>query len=291
MRFSVIIPTYLDWDRLSISLEALKKQQFPKEDFEVIVINNHSEHEEGKLPKGSNIKILHEPKPGSYAARNLGIRKAKGEILAFTDSDCLPDNLWLSKADAFFKENPHLQRGAGKIELLYSNLENNPVELYESVYAFNQQENAKKGLSVTANFFAFSKLFTEIGYFDDSLFSGGDYQWNRLATSSNIPMGYIANAKVFHPARYSFEQLQKKAIRVAAGEFGENLKKISKVNSCLLLVKDCRPPVFEIKKISKEKHLSFLQKTKVWCVRYWFRVTKAKEQFKLRTTNKSPENI
>src|SRR5690606_33493940 len=102
-KISVIIPTYHDWARLILCVEALKNQSFPQEDFEVLIVNNDPLD---KVPAGfpifPNFSIINEEKPGSYAARNSAIKIAKGEILAFTDSDCIPDKDWLQNAYRYF---------------------------------------------------------------------------------------------------------------------------------------------------------------------------------------------
>src|SRR5690554_2984846 len=99
IEISVIIPTYKDWERLALCLQALENQSFKPSNFEIIVINNLP----GDLPPAAfklpkNAVLVDEGKPGSYAARNTGIGMAKGEILAFTDSDCIPHKDWLINA-------------------------------------------------------------------------------------------------------------------------------------------------------------------------------------------------
>src|SRR5690606_31479653 len=93
---SVIIPTYHDWDRLQLCLNALSNQTLSEDKFEIIVVNNDPDDIAPEiLDIPSNAKIINESKPGSYAARNLAVRDARGEIFAFTDSDCIPDSKWL----------------------------------------------------------------------------------------------------------------------------------------------------------------------------------------------------
>jgi glycosyltransferase involved in cell wall biosynthesis len=100
---SIIIPTYRDWNRLGMCLEALKKQSYPKENTEIIIINNDPEDLIPVDFKGNkNITIMNAARNGSYAARNTGLKIAKGEIIGFTDSDCIPNTDWISKAVVIF---------------------------------------------------------------------------------------------------------------------------------------------------------------------------------------------
>ena len=46
---------------------------------------------------GTDGGLLAESKQSAYAARNRGLEEAKGEIIAFTDSDCVPGKDWLQK--------------------------------------------------------------------------------------------------------------------------------------------------------------------------------------------------
>src|SRR5690606_18431287 len=116
---SIIIPTYKDWQRLSLCLEALSKQTFPAENFEVIVVNNDPDD---VVPTFISLpetwQIVSERKSGSYAARNRGLLLAKGEILGFTDSDCLPDKDWIYNAVSIFEERK-CDRIAGDIQIFY----------------------------------------------------------------------------------------------------------------------------------------------------------------------------
>ena len=93
---SVIIPVYNDSQRLQLCLAALENQSYPKDSYEVIVIDNNSTDNVKKIVNNCSQAIYAFKKTkGSYAARNKGISLARGEVLAFTDSDCIPTHHWL----------------------------------------------------------------------------------------------------------------------------------------------------------------------------------------------------
>lgn len=77
---SIIIPTYKDWDRLSNCIEAINNQTYPKSSYEVIIVNNDPSEVAPRdllYSQRLNIIIVTEIMPGSYAARNTGLKHAK----------------------------------------------------------------------------------------------------------------------------------------------------------------------------------------------------------------------
>ncbi|MFT4283155.1 MAG: glycosyltransferase family A protein, partial [Candidatus Woesearchaeota archaeon] len=101
---SVIIPVHNDSYRLKKCLTALKYQDY--RNYEVLLIDNNSKENIKKICKEySFVKYFKEEKKGSYSARNKGISNSNGEIIAFTDSDCIPNKDWLSEGVKAFKKN------------------------------------------------------------------------------------------------------------------------------------------------------------------------------------------
>lgn len=98
MRFiSVVVPTRNRAGLLPDLLAALDAQTYPE--YEVIVVDDASDDETPDVlaawaGEGNTALRLHLP-AGSYAARNVGWQRARGEIVAFTDDDCLPEGDWL----------------------------------------------------------------------------------------------------------------------------------------------------------------------------------------------------
>src|ERR1041385_9092278 len=95
VEISVIVPVRND-SRIQQCIESLLQQDLPKEEFEVLVVDNASNNVElKKLIEAYPVRYLAENQTGSYAARNRGIRESSGSILAFTDADCIVPAQWL----------------------------------------------------------------------------------------------------------------------------------------------------------------------------------------------------
>lgn len=216
---SVIIPTYHDWERLKICLEALSNQTCQRDNFEIIVVNNNPEDDPLYKIEDNNARLFEEAKSGSYAARNKGISLAKGDIIAFTDSDCIPAHDWLEKGASIFQNNPYCGLVAGKIELYFQNEANpTPIELYEKVSAFPQEKYVKeRKFGVTANLFTRRSVLEKVGYFKDNLKSGGDREWGLRVSEAGYQLIYSQEVCVKHPARKSWSELHTKTVRQTSG--------------------------------------------------------------------------
>lgn len=289
---SVIIPAYKDWERLSLCLNALAVQTYPQESFEVIIANNKP----GDVPPASlvlqpNTLVITEAKPGSYAARNTAIGVAKGEILAFTDSDCIPDADWLKNAVAFFNSNPQYSRIGGRVQVFFASTQLTNAELYDKIYAFRQKEVVEtRGTCVTANLITYKSVFDKAGLFNDELLSGGDFEWGKRADAAGFKIGYGADVVVNHPARVKMKELIKKSRRVAGGHaMVEMPVKTSKAKLFLRYLKSAlRPPLNQIAVINEHKHdMSALQRTTVFMIIYYLKAVMAVEKYRIQTGKKA----
>lgn len=97
---SVVVPFYEDRRHIRGCVDALLSQDYPEQKYEVIMIDNNSTDGSVEIVKKyPSVKLLAETKQGAYAARNRGIGEATGDIIAFTDADCLPDSAWLGSIE------------------------------------------------------------------------------------------------------------------------------------------------------------------------------------------------
>ncbi|MGV2829977.1 glycosyltransferase [Myxosarcina sp. GI1(2024)] len=222
---SAIVPVFNDLQRLHKCLAALATQIYPSELYEIVVVDNGSERSIiNELACYQQVVYTYEPIPGSYAARNRGISIAKGKVIAFTDSDCIPQPEWLLNGVRALLSNPELGIVGGKVELFYQNPQQlTAVELYESLHAFPQKDNIDKfHFSVTANLFTFKHLFEEVGRFNQRLKSNGDREWCHRVFDRGYQLAYEAQAVVMHPARHSLAEMYRKHLRIVGGQ--EQLK-------------------------------------------------------------------
>jgi glycosyltransferase involved in cell wall biosynthesis len=213
MKISVIVPVYADWGRLTKCINLLDEQVFSQDDFEIIVVNNSSTDDVPvNLVLRSDVTIISEKKPGSYSARNTGAHIAKGAILAFTDSDCIPEKNWLSNADEWFQSTDCDLLG-GKIEIFREPQGSEIIYRYERHTAFRQDKHVPEGKGVTANLFVRRDVFMEVGGFYADIKSGGDWEFTERCVEKGYEFRYAENVVVHHPARTSLRTLLRKQKR------------------------------------------------------------------------------
>jgi len=93
-KVSVVVCSYNGAATLRGCLEALQKVDYP--DFEVMVVDDGSKDStQSIVAEFPLVKNILQPNRGLSVARNVGMQAATGEIIAYTDSDCMPDSDWL----------------------------------------------------------------------------------------------------------------------------------------------------------------------------------------------------
>ena len=210
---SVIVPHYRDLIGLDRCLEALQKQSIPSEDFEVIVADNNSPEGEATISALINgrARLVVVTEKGAGPARNGGVDAARGQVLAFTDSDCVPDERWLAEGVAGLKPYDFV---GGRVTVLVENLARmTPVEAFERVFAFDFKTYiTRKGFTGAGNMFCSKRMFEQVGGFRPAV--SEDLEWSLRARGMGFRLGYAPRAIVGHPARQSWAELRAKWARV-----------------------------------------------------------------------------
>jgi glycosyltransferase involved in cell wall biosynthesis len=218
-RVSVIIPVFNQPLELAQCLAALERQTYPADLFEAVVVDNGSDQPLDDVTRRfAFVRAVREPTRGSYAARNAGILASRGEVLAFTDADCLPSADWLERGVTAVRSLPGPGMVAGKIELTFPDPDKRTAaELFEMVLGFPQQQFLVWGFGATANLFTTRETVDLVGLFNHRLMSGGDMDWGQRLRGHGLPQEYGANVRITHPARRTLRQLWTKSLRVAGG--------------------------------------------------------------------------
>jgi glycosyltransferase involved in cell wall biosynthesis len=254
---SVIVPTYNDTDRLDSCLRELAAQSYPCGLFEVIVVDNGSAPGIVRRPGwASNVRLLHEPLVGSYAARNAGLRVARGEIIGFTDSDCLPARDWIATAAARMSHDRSVAFVGGRIDVSVPE-QPTVVALYDRLFAFPQRQYVERDhFAATANVFVRRSVIEDIGDFNAALQSGGDAEWGRRVHVAGYGQQYDDALVVRHPARTSVRSLRLKAIRVASGLYAQTVAgRLHWIQLVSVLARTSVPSVSELFRIMTERSI------------------------------------
>lgn len=104
MKASVVIPVYNRKEEIKRCVNSLLNQNYPPEDYEIIIIDDGSKEDLSFL-KGERVKYFKQKNQGPAIARNLGIKKSQGEIILFIDSDCVAGENWITEIVKEFKNN------------------------------------------------------------------------------------------------------------------------------------------------------------------------------------------
>lgn len=169
--FSIIIPTRDRSEQLSRCLQALTVLTYPRERFEVIIVDDG-----GRIPVSRalapfraklDLKLLIQRSGGPAAARNAGAAQAKGRFLAFTDDDCTPASDWLSALAARFAVAPERVFGGQVLNALPDNLCSSASQLVNDyLYAYFNARPDDARFFTSNNLAVSSDSFRKIRGFD-----------------------------------------------------------------------------------------------------------------------------
>jgi glycosyltransferase involved in cell wall biosynthesis/lipopolysaccharide/colanic/teichoic acid biosynthesis glycosyltransferase len=97
VRASIIVPAYNAEPTLGDCLEALERQSVPRVEYEVIVVDDGSTDSTSRIAEEHGVRVVRQKNHGPATARNAGAAEATGEVLFFTDADCVPGETWLEE--------------------------------------------------------------------------------------------------------------------------------------------------------------------------------------------------
>lgn len=165
---STIIPTLNEEKYMKPLLQSLAPQ-LQKGD-EIIIVDSYSKDKTCSIAKKYGCRILKMPRKGIAAAKNLGAKKAKNNIVAFLDADCVVSRHWLKKIKKHFKDKK-LQGVAGldlyhaksrRLQAMYNNYSRS---LYHAARVFYKLGG--KAWLPANNCAVQKKLFLKIGGYNN----------------------------------------------------------------------------------------------------------------------------
>lgn len=97
IEFSVIVPAFNSGRTLPLCLEALERQDLDRGRFEIIVVDDGSTDNTSELVQRFDVRYVFQDNRGPASARNAGVDVASGQIVLFTDADCMPCPDWVEE--------------------------------------------------------------------------------------------------------------------------------------------------------------------------------------------------
>lgn len=222
--FSIIVPTYKRPKQLTACLSSMCQLKYPNEHFEVIVVDDSSDSslETVITPFKAllNLSVLSQPHAGPATARNRGANHAIGEILVFTDDDCLFAPDWLKNLAAHFATVQDQMIGGKTLNALSDNPYAAASQLLvDYLYScYNANPNAARFF--TSNNFAVPKrIFQKIGGFDTTfpLAAGEDREFCSRWLHHGYSMVYAPEILVYHAHALTFRRFLKQQFNYGLG--------------------------------------------------------------------------
>ncbi|GAB6096925.1 glycosyltransferase [Desulfatiferula olefinivorans] len=178
---SVIIPTYNRSVTVCEAVDSVLAQTY--EPVEVLVVDDGSTDDTGDrlAAYGDRIQRIVQPNRGVSAARNAGITRARGEYLAFLDSDDLWEKEKLSAQMAFFREHPEALICQCEEIWIRNGKRVNPMNKHKKPSGMMFEPSLHLCLVSPSAVMIKRSLFDEVGLFDESLPACEDYDlWLRI---------------------------------------------------------------------------------------------------------------
>lgn len=284
MFVSIIIPVYNDTTRLKKCLECLEHQTYDSNLYEIIVVDNNSDDDISYIQDlYAHVKYLTYNDSASPArCRNVALMHAKGDIIAFTDSDCIPYTTWLEKGVSRLQQHDCDFIG-GKICHTYRNDDHPTIfEQYDDfTYLLQKMYVNRLCFAATANMMSYKYIFDDIGGFSTHVHMCDDREWGQRAVEHGYTLYYDNYTRVYHPTRSTHNDLYKKEYRIATGMLlhPNNLPKY-KLKGLFSKLPELPPIV----KVYKLRHVSYTQKMKfiyIWLTLAWVRI-KVYYEYKLK---------
>ncbi|MEK6531947.1 MAG: glycosyltransferase [Deltaproteobacteria bacterium] len=199
VRYSIVVPAYNAGNTIKECLSALFRQTVEIKDYEVIVVDDGSIDSTGSVARGFPVKCIRQDNKGPASARNNGAMSAIGEIILFTDADCVPENNWIEEMTAPFRD-----KGVCAVKGAYRTMQKGIVARFSQVEFEERFEKLKAAPSIdmvdtySAGFRR--EVFLGLNGFDEKfpVANNEDTELSYRMSSKGMKMVFNPNAVVAH---------------------------------------------------------------------------------------------
>ena len=223
---SVIIPAKNEERLIRSCITSLHQLNYPKDQFEILIIDGLSADRTAEVAREMGATVIRNEKQTVSPGRNIGFENAKGELIAFTDADCIVDKAWLSSCVKYFEKDdtvacvggPNLtpadESDFGKaVGFVFDQ----PVFAAGSIHARELNEVKEVTSIPGCNAIYRQSVLSRVMPLDETMLTGDDTLLNRKILDLGYRLLYTPDVKVFHYRRPSPKKLWKQFYRYAIG--------------------------------------------------------------------------
>jgi glycosyltransferase involved in cell wall biosynthesis len=201
---SIIVPVKNGEKTLKKCIDSILNLNYPN--YELIIVNDGSTDNTQKILEEykDKIKIINTQGVGPSKARNLAVKQAKGELVAFTDSDCIVDKEWLNELVKCFEIEENLAGVGGEQlspqdESNFGKIVNNFMHSIGIIeYVKDRKEVVFTQHNPTCNSVYKKEVFEKLGGFKEGLWPGEDVEFDYRVTKAGYKLLCNPKAIVYH---------------------------------------------------------------------------------------------
>jgi len=224
--FSIIIPSRNSKKTIKNSIDSLKKLNYPKNNFEIIIVDSSEDNTKKILErnKGKNFRIFNnliKDRRNSNISRNMGAKKARYENLIFLDADCIVSRNWLNDYAKYVNNDVvggTVVVGGRNLYSRYFNFGLHRVRLSPKSEKIITVDNFHESeLPRGANFLIKKTVLRKVNYFDENTPSFDEIELLFRVVNKNYKIIIIPEARVVTEVDNRFGYVIKLSFRQGKG--------------------------------------------------------------------------
>lgn len=210
---SVVVPVKNRPADIARCLDSLLRSNYPTDRLELICVDNGSTDNTPAVLEGyrPRVRVVTQRIPGPAAARNAGIAVAAGEIVAFTDSDCIVEPAWVSRITAPLSD-PGIGIVGGRIR---AQTPCSKVGLFGEIIHDHRRAIGESDppYTISMNIAARTEMLRELGGFDERLLRCEDVDLSVRAIQAGLRLAYCDDAVIYHRNRDTVYELMREGFQ------------------------------------------------------------------------------
>jgi len=224
VKVSIIIPTKNNVNMLERCLKSIQCLDFPKDEYEVIIVDGYSTDGTVEIAKKYGCKVIFEDKGTISYARDCGLKYSKGEFIAFTDADCIVDKNWLNELLKEFRDENVAAVGGPNIT---PEDDTEFAKCVGDVLSFLSKVGARYGVeggvvreiyhNPTCNVMYRKNVLEKVGGFNHNLITVDDEELDYRIRRKGYRILYTPHAVVYHYRRRTWRSFVKMAYNYGLG--------------------------------------------------------------------------